>query len=388
MVTILFVLQAEDDSGLLGYMLLGSKNIPHLLPPKFVYCLLKNRKDHNLNLTPEVVAEAFLSIDDPLVIVSSKDKNPRIDAPCAIFVDLRKSKEKIINILFTKKTMPCDNKILQNFAINISSKTGKIPKDLLSLASNTCSEANPNVMNSVSESSNATGAHQVKNHVKDIGDEPSDGGGKTQDVKNKKGRDKRNRKKGTRNGHSGQTSSNNVNGETISVKPLEFEPHCLKSIAEFINENKGESLSSSSAIALIKKKNEMNLHSWAEFIEDLKPRVGEDAKLREDLMLWEMYYAEVNLSIVTEKDLQLMVKKLQENGLIELSPTTQDSKAVSGSSSTTEFKETQRDEKMNHAEETCDGSAVEVVLENQSGGGNSEDAQKSKKGKGKKGKEK
>ncbi|PWA41917.1 uvrD-like Helicase, ATP-binding domain, P-loop containing nucleoside triphosphate hydrolase [Artemisia annua] len=51
----------------------------------------------------KVVAEAFLSIDDPLLIVRSKTVSPKINAPCAIFVDLEKSKEEMMSVLFPSK---------------------------------------------------------------------------------------------------------------------------------------------------------------------------------------------------------------------------------------------------------------------------------------------
>nr|XP_043619864.1 uncharacterized protein LOC122591675 [Erigeron canadensis] len=148
-ITILFDLQAVDWD-VPADILLGSESIAHLLPSKFVYCLLKYRKNRYLNLTPDVVAEAFRSIEDPHVIVCSKEKDPRIDASCALFVDLRQSKEEIMNKLFA---------------------------------------------NYVSESSNTTEAHQLRNHLKEIGDGLSEGGGNTQDVKNKKGKGKRTGKK-------------------------------------------------------------------------------------------------------------------------------------------------------------------------------------------------
>ncbi|GJW79162.1 UvrD-like helicase, ATP-binding domain, P-loop containing nucleoside triphosphate hydrolase, partial [Tanacetum coccineum] len=54
-------------------------------------------------LNPEVVAEAFMSVKDPLVIACRGDLIPNIHAPCAIFVDLNKSKEEIMRVLFLRK---------------------------------------------------------------------------------------------------------------------------------------------------------------------------------------------------------------------------------------------------------------------------------------------
>ncbi|GJR53532.1 hypothetical protein Tco_1404053 [Tanacetum coccineum] len=44
-------------------------------------------KGQDLDLNPKMVAEAFSSIEDPIVIVYSRDVRPDIHAPCAIFVD-------------------------------------------------------------------------------------------------------------------------------------------------------------------------------------------------------------------------------------------------------------------------------------------------------------
>ncbi|PWA83324.1 major facilitator superfamily domain protein [Artemisia annua] len=80
-----------------------SSNIADLLPQKFVSSLLRRREGRSLNLNPEVVAEAFMSVKDPLVIVFRGDLIPNIHAPCAIFVYLNKSKEEIMRVLFPRK---------------------------------------------------------------------------------------------------------------------------------------------------------------------------------------------------------------------------------------------------------------------------------------------
>ncbi|GJS01218.1 hypothetical protein Tco_0317726 [Tanacetum coccineum] len=101
----LICLQASDDcSEVLLDLLLDGHNIACLLPKKLVSNLLRRWNGHCLNLTPWVVAEAFSSIEDPLVIVCSGDMSPKIHAPCAIFVDLRKSREEIKSVLFSRKT--------------------------------------------------------------------------------------------------------------------------------------------------------------------------------------------------------------------------------------------------------------------------------------------
>nr|XP_043619908.1 uncharacterized protein LOC122591722 [Erigeron canadensis] len=116
----LICLQVSDFYQVLLDLLMGKNNIEYLLPKKFVFNLLRNRKGDHLHLSPQIVAEAFTSIEDPLLIVSSESKNPQIDAPCAIFVDLRKSKEDIMNIVFTKKAMPCSQSPLCNDGCGIT----------------------------------------------------------------------------------------------------------------------------------------------------------------------------------------------------------------------------------------------------------------------------
>nr|GEX09051.1 UvrD-like helicase, ATP-binding domain, P-loop containing nucleoside triphosphate hydrolase [Tanacetum cinerariifolium] len=103
MMLALILLEESDDSKVLLALLTGKKNIADLLPQKFVSSLLKRRKGPSLNLNPEVVAEAFMSVKDPLVIACRGDLSPNIHAPCAIFVDLNKSKEEIMRVLFPRK---------------------------------------------------------------------------------------------------------------------------------------------------------------------------------------------------------------------------------------------------------------------------------------------
>ncbi|KAD2804467.1 hypothetical protein E3N88_37844 [Mikania micrantha] len=99
----LICLQVADYSQVLFDLLLGRNNIAYLLPRNFVYALLTRRKGRYLNLTADVVAKAFMSIDDPLLIVRSGNANRQIHVPCAIFVDLGKSKEEIVSLLFPRK---------------------------------------------------------------------------------------------------------------------------------------------------------------------------------------------------------------------------------------------------------------------------------------------
>ncbi|GJR49653.1 UvrD-like helicase, ATP-binding domain, P-loop containing nucleoside triphosphate hydrolase [Tanacetum coccineum] len=99
----LICLQESDCSRVLINLLTWRKNISHLLPTKFVFNLQRRMSGHYLNLDPELVAEAFLSIEDPLLIVYSGDASPNIHAPSAIFVDLKKSKQEIMSALLPRK---------------------------------------------------------------------------------------------------------------------------------------------------------------------------------------------------------------------------------------------------------------------------------------------
>ncbi|GJX49807.1 UvrD-like helicase, ATP-binding domain, P-loop containing nucleoside triphosphate hydrolase [Tanacetum coccineum] len=103
MILSLICLKLPKYSHSLLRYLSGYGNYVYFLPKKFVSGLLRKSKNEELNLDPEVVAEAFSSIDDPLLIISSEDRSPKINAPCAIFVDLRKSKEEILSVLFPSK---------------------------------------------------------------------------------------------------------------------------------------------------------------------------------------------------------------------------------------------------------------------------------------------
>nr|GEW37032.1 UvrD-like helicase, ATP-binding domain, P-loop containing nucleoside triphosphate hydrolase [Tanacetum cinerariifolium] len=99
----LLCLEVSDCSNLLFELLSGYNNISYLLPKKFVCDLKRRRRSRYLNLNPEVVADAFKSVNDPLLILCSEDAGPKIYAPSAIFVDLRNSKEEIMSKLFPRK---------------------------------------------------------------------------------------------------------------------------------------------------------------------------------------------------------------------------------------------------------------------------------------------
>nr|GEV24560.1 UvrD-like helicase, ATP-binding domain, P-loop containing nucleoside triphosphate hydrolase [Tanacetum cinerariifolium] len=103
MMLALIFLEESDYSQVLLDLLSDKDNVAPLLPEKFVSILLRRSEGHSLNLNPEVVAQAFMSVEDPLVIVCPGDLSPTIHAPCAIFVDINKSKEEIMSVLFPRK---------------------------------------------------------------------------------------------------------------------------------------------------------------------------------------------------------------------------------------------------------------------------------------------
>ncbi|XP_024963202.1 uncharacterized protein LOC112503376 isoform X1 [Cynara cardunculus var. scolymus] len=109
MILCLICLKVSDCSEVLRDLLFGMNNIAYLLPKEFLGGLLKRRKSRYLNLNADVVAEAFLTIEDPLLIVSTENASPRIHAPCAMFVDLRRSRDEIMNVLFPKKNTHSDS---------------------------------------------------------------------------------------------------------------------------------------------------------------------------------------------------------------------------------------------------------------------------------------
>lgn len=107
MMLLLIYLHGSDYSQLLLDLLSGQNNIAYLLPKKFVFALLRRRDGDHLYLNPEVVAEAFMSVEDSLLIVRSENVFPRVHAPSAVFVDLKKSKDEIMSVLFPRKMVLC-----------------------------------------------------------------------------------------------------------------------------------------------------------------------------------------------------------------------------------------------------------------------------------------
>ncbi|PWA75023.1 hypothetical protein CTI12_AA245630 [Artemisia annua] len=154
MILSLLCLQASDCSQELLELLSGDKSIAQLLPNKFVANLLSRRKGSLLNLNSEVVSEAFLSIEDPLLIMCSGDVNPKINAPCAIFVDLTKSKEEITSELFLTKTTLCVQNPSNNDGCEMSPKA-------------TCSDTLPVANLDVNPVDECKGEQQTNRKVED-----------------------------------------------------------------------------------------------------------------------------------------------------------------------------------------------------------------------------
>nr|GEY97045.1 UvrD-like helicase, ATP-binding domain, P-loop containing nucleoside triphosphate hydrolase [Tanacetum cinerariifolium] len=81
LVTLLSIICLKvDHAEFILDLLSGRNNIYCFLPKKFMGDLLRKREDKKLNLDIEVVAEASLSINDPLVIVTSANATPKITA--------------------------------------------------------------------------------------------------------------------------------------------------------------------------------------------------------------------------------------------------------------------------------------------------------------------
>ncbi|KAJ9554076.1 hypothetical protein OSB04_018121 [Centaurea solstitialis] len=100
---LLCLMDSEWSVSLLEFIQQDNTTFARYLPKKIVDVLLKTRNGPHLDIKADVVAEAFLSVEDPLLIVSTKDASRTIHAPCAMFVDLRRSKAEIMDGFFPKK---------------------------------------------------------------------------------------------------------------------------------------------------------------------------------------------------------------------------------------------------------------------------------------------
>ncbi|KAK0573169.1 hypothetical protein LWI29_003912 [Acer saccharum] len=84
--------------------LLCANYIANQLPQEFCDVLYRGRKRNFLNVNVNMIAEAFIKIGNPLVIVSLGENCSKFMCPDAIFVDMKASrcKEDILGILFPK----------------------------------------------------------------------------------------------------------------------------------------------------------------------------------------------------------------------------------------------------------------------------------------------
>ncbi|XVE85517.1 hypothetical protein DITRI_Ditri17bG0097000 [Diplodiscus trichospermus] len=82
------------------FNLLGQKHIKELLPWEFYDALRRRLRNIDINL----LAQAFLKIRNPLLIVSMAGNCPKFQCPDAIFVDMKVNpcKEEIMRVLFPK----------------------------------------------------------------------------------------------------------------------------------------------------------------------------------------------------------------------------------------------------------------------------------------------
>nr|KAJ0190303.1 hypothetical protein LSAT_V11C800402640 [Lactuca sativa] len=310
MMLCLICLKVSDCSEVLLNLLLGRNNIAYLLPQKFVSIILRRRKGRYLNLNPDVVAEAFISINDPLLaVVSAEDVSRKIHVPFAIFVDLRTSKEEIMNVLFPRKSIQISQPSSKNVGV------GTILEE--------------------KKSSNML------------------------------------------------TTAAKLNLKSLNWKNLE-------EISESLKQKKGEVLNFSSVV--IKKELDKDIHTLATVLEDAKSNAGEDTIGKVTGALGELKVLSCAFDTSEHKEkhgvftneamktLQLVVEHLQGNRPLidDFLNKTQDSKVVqkvvSESSNTSE---------VHQEEDDATDSQVDMVEEEQSNDGNTQDS-KTKKGKGKK----
>ncbi|GJR68652.1 UvrD-like helicase, ATP-binding domain, P-loop containing nucleoside triphosphate hydrolase [Tanacetum coccineum] len=127
MLVSLICLQEPDYSKVLLDLLTLRKSIGYLLPKKFSLNLQSRRSGYYWNLNPEVVAEAFKSIEDPLLIVYLGDAIPKIHAPYAIFVDLKKPKQEIMSLLLPRKYKHIGQTSSNNVGIGTTPTSNALP---------------------------------------------------------------------------------------------------------------------------------------------------------------------------------------------------------------------------------------------------------------------
>ncbi|XP_058220397.1 uncharacterized protein LOC131330732 isoform X2 [Rhododendron vialii] len=135
------------------FEVLARNDITSWLPREFYDVFRKKRKYVNLTL----LAEAFMKIEDPLVIVSLGENCSKFICPHAIFVDLRVThrREDIMEVLFqTDNKAPLDQTVSVSVEVDATNSCGKelssnIEKEKISKApfSNSTSLTDQNVEN-------------------------------------------------------------------------------------------------------------------------------------------------------------------------------------------------------------------------------------------------
>ncbi|KAG5545643.1 hypothetical protein RHGRI_017953 [Rhododendron griersonianum] len=106
------------------FEVLANNDITSWLPREFYDVFRRKRKYVNLTL----LAEAFMKIEDPLVIVSLGENCPKFTCPRAIFVDLRVThrREDIIEVLFQMDNKdPLDQTVSVSVEVDATNSCGK-----------------------------------------------------------------------------------------------------------------------------------------------------------------------------------------------------------------------------------------------------------------------
>ncbi|PWA64729.1 uvrD-like Helicase, ATP-binding domain, P-loop containing nucleoside triphosphate hydrolase [Artemisia annua] len=327
-------LNVPDCSECLLEFLTVRHYIASLLPKKFVSSLLRRRNRRCLNLNPEVVAQPFKSVDDPLLILCAGNVSPKVRAPCAIFVDLGKSEEEIMNILFPRETAQNCQTSLNNVGVETicdSPSMKTLRDDNLSV--------NPVDVCKLEPRMNWKFLDEISDHI--------------------------NRMKGK--------LLSLFSDESTIKKELDQNIHALATALE-----DGKSCAGEDATL---KELDQNIHALATALEDGKSCAGEDATLVQIALcelrsLSNLFAASQQEAEIPDiiKRMEVAIDWLQSNG-----PKIDDFlKRYAGHESGVEG--WANGDKKNQDEETGDTLQVEPMLEKQTSGGNTQEA-KNKKGK-------
>nr|GEY47095.1 UvrD-like helicase, ATP-binding domain, P-loop containing nucleoside triphosphate hydrolase [Tanacetum cinerariifolium] len=119
----LICLLVSDKSEALLRLLTVEESIVRLLPKKLVAKLLLS---FTLESESLLVAKAFESVKDPLLIGYFRDKIPQIHAPCAIFVDLKRSKQEIMSVLLPRRYTESGQTSSNNVDVGTTPKVSKV----------------------------------------------------------------------------------------------------------------------------------------------------------------------------------------------------------------------------------------------------------------------